>query len=234
MNFRGKRVKWFFTSDTHMGHGNIIKYSNRPFWNEEEGKIFEQNGNSWNGVSHKISYESIAKMDSVLIDSINRVVGEDDVLWHLGDFALPGKYDYFEKCQAYRDRIICKNVFMILGNHDQQCIERLFSRTYGYISRDERVYSTVIKEFNSYRIAMSHFAPAIWDKSHRGVMFLYGHSHSSAEEWLDKALPGRRAFDVGVDNAYKLLGEYRPFSLEEVVSILKNRNGCEIDHHAHE
>jgi hypothetical protein len=38
--------------------------------------------------------------------------------------------------------------------------------------------------------------------------------------------------DVGIDNAYKMFGEYRPFSLDEVVSILDKREIAFHDHHS--
>lgn len=60
---------------------------------------------------------------------------------------------------------------------------------------------------------------------------LYGHSHSTAEEWLNQMMPNRRSIDVGVDNAYKLLGEYKPFSYEEIVNIMASKKGHSIDHH---
>ena len=53
----------FFTADTHFGHANIIKYTNRPF-------------------------DSPNHMDDILIANWNAVVGPDDEVYHLGDFAL--------------------------------------------------------------------------------------------------------------------------------------------------
>lgn len=53
----------FFTSDTHFGHTNIIKYCDRPFSNVQE-------------------------MDEFLITEWNKVVRPNDTIYHLGDFCF--------------------------------------------------------------------------------------------------------------------------------------------------
>jgi hypothetical protein len=40
------------------------------------------------------------------------------------------------------------------------------------------------------------------------------------EEQLDQWFPGRKAMDVGVDNIYRLTGEWRPISLDEILERL--------------
>jgi calcineurin-like phosphoesterase family protein len=53
----------WFTSDTHFGHENILKYCNRP-------------------------YKTIEEMNEGLISNWNEVVKKDDTIYHLGDFAM--------------------------------------------------------------------------------------------------------------------------------------------------
>ena len=65
-----KRI--FFTSDTHFGHTNIIKYANRPF-------------------------DSVEEMDEVLIDEWNKKVKEHDTVYHLGDFCFRNPEKYLDK-----------------------------------------------------------------------------------------------------------------------------------------
>ena len=54
-------------------------------------------------------------MDQVILDRINETVGVDDTLYILGDFTFRGK-DPIE----YRERIICKDIHVLIGNHDRE------------------------------------------------------------------------------------------------------------------
>lgn len=58
--------KTFVTADTHFGHGNIIKYCNRP-------------------------YGSVQQMNESLINNWNRTVSKDDTVIFLGDLAFRGR-----------------------------------------------------------------------------------------------------------------------------------------------
>jgi calcineurin-like phosphoesterase family protein len=80
----------WFTSDTHFGHANIIKYCNRPFADSVE-------------------------MNEALIANWNAVVGPKDLIYHLGDFAF-GREDY--NFDALFNRLNGLIVF-IKGNHDR-------------------------------------------------------------------------------------------------------------------
>jgi calcineurin-like phosphoesterase family protein len=73
---------------------------------------------------------------------------------------------------------------------------------------------------------------ALWDQSHRKSWNLYGHSHSGAENKLDQLFPDRKSMDIGVDNAFKILGEYRPFAFSEIQNLMNKKKGHLIgDHH---
>jgi calcineurin-like phosphoesterase family protein len=65
----------FFTSDTHFGHENIIKYCNRPFSCAEE-------------------------MDETIISNWNKVVNNSDTVYHLGDFSFKDPKIYLDRLKG--------------------------------------------------------------------------------------------------------------------------------------
>lgn len=83
-----KKNAWF-SSDFHLGHKNIINYSNRPF-------------------------AGIQEMDDTIIRNMNAKVQPDDDLYFLGDFCFAD----LDKGQKYLDRLN-GNKYLILGNHDK-------------------------------------------------------------------------------------------------------------------
>jgi calcineurin-like phosphoesterase family protein len=86
----------FFISDTHWGHKNIIKYSNRP-------------------------YADVVEMNEGLITNWNAVVKPADTVWHNGDFAFM-QYPDFKNVL----RRLNGTIHVILGNHDQMITQNKF------------------------------------------------------------------------------------------------------------
>jgi len=136
------------------------------------------------------------------------VVGAGDRLYILGDVAWrqPG---------ATLDRIICPNKHLIWGNHDRA----------NYAKSFKSAEDVAMLKVGEVKIFLSHYAHAYWPASHRGSLHLYGHTHSEAEDELDAIWPERKSLDVGIDNAYRVLRDYRPFSFDEVQAILGHRKG---------
>lgn len=78
----------FWTSDTHFGHANIIKYCNRPF-------------------------ADVYAMDAELIWRWNQVVKPEDEVFHLGDFAFANRNRVEDLLSKLNGR-----KFLVAGNHD--------------------------------------------------------------------------------------------------------------------
>lgn len=154
-------------------------------------------------------FKSIDEHDDALIDNINTTVGTNDRLFILGDFAWRAEESYFS-------RIKCKNVHLIIGNHDKPSkVTKLF----------KTVEQTALVKACGHKVFLSHYPHAYWPSSHYGSLHLYGHIHGQREETLDSMFPDRRAMDCGVDVAAKITGQYRPFSEDEIVEILMVRPG---------
>ena len=88
-----REPKVFLIGDCHFGHKNIIRYCNRPF-------------------------KDVDDMTENLIKLWNNVVGNNDIVYVVGDFALCGKNKIIEIGQRLNGR-----KRLIMGNHDQASIE---------------------------------------------------------------------------------------------------------------
>ena len=159
-------------------------------------------------------FKSVEEMDHTIIDNINKIVGPQDIIMFLGDFSFGGH----TKIPDYRRRIMCENIHFIRGNHDQHIMK--------YKDFFTSIHDKWEGSLNSIPFVLCHYSMRIWIGSHKGFLHAYGHSHSSLEKF-----PHGKSMDVGIDNAYKVLGEYRPFTLKEVVDILNKRPIAFVDSH---
>lgn len=220
----------WFTSDNHYGHGNIIKYSNRPFLTKEDqaerSSILLTDGMD---KRFKPSSASIYKMDEEMIALHNSVVQQNDIVRFNGDFA------FHEVSQIER---ILKRLngqkHLVLGNHDKNIRNNIRALTGLQLFHSIKDYEEVTvtnlqldKTQPIYRkkIILLHYGMRVWNHSHHGSWCLFGHSHGSLP-------PYGKSVDVGVDSPY-ILGKpvYRPFSFEEIKTYLDTRQIEIADHH---
>lgn len=185
----------FFTSDWHFDHGNIIKYTNRPFLTPEDQAIFVQNPDM------RVSFDSIRLMNNTIINNINLKVKEDDVIFHLGDVTFTKDK---EKARSFLDRINCREIYNIWGNHDDYfTLKDLFKETFDQVK-------VVV---DGQEIFLNHYAMRVWDKSHRGTWHLYGHSHGQLPDD-----PESLSFDAGVD-----CHNFMPLSMADIRAIMNKK-----------
>jgi calcineurin-like phosphoesterase family protein len=183
----------WFTSDTHFGHANIIRHCRRPF-------------------------ASVEEMDAEIIRRINERVGPEDLLYHLGDFSFRGGDP-----AAYRARIKCRRIVLLLGNHDPQtrsgAVRPEFAGLFHEVHSLLRIKVPVAGV--PQLIVLCHYAMRVWDRAHHGAWHLFGHSHGSLPDD-----PCSRSWDVGVDR-----NNFAPLSLEEVTGIMASKTFQPVDHH---
>jgi calcineurin-like phosphoesterase family protein len=195
----------WITSDTHFGHTNIAG-----------PKI----SNSSSGYR---DFNSVHEMNMALVDGINKYVKEDDILYHLGDWSFGGVHNILQ----FRNYIVCKNVHLILGNHDQHIVDKeikYHDTSFNPIELFSSVQDVLTLDIGKTKLFLSHYSHRVWLGSHKGVIHLYGHSHGSIPDY-------GKSMDVGVDVAFKKFGEYRPFNIGDITNIMSKRTIEKIDHH---
>lgn len=186
MDYKFDGNKVYFTSDTHFYHTNIIGFCKRPFKNVQD-------------------------MNEVLIANWNRVVAQDDIVFHLGDFCLGGSHEWI----SILDRLNGK-IYLILGNHDMKNIRQ------GYINRFESVAMQMYIEVDKQKIYLNHCPFLCYGGSYDGTWQLFGHVHTSKNNTgkdasrLNMLFPTQ--YDVGVDN-----NDFAPVSYEQVKGIINRQ-----------
>ena len=178
LNEAGDNV--WFTADQHFGHENIIRFCDRPFADAPE-------------------------MDRAMIDRWNERVGENDTVFHLGDFTLN---DGFFAEQIFN--ALNGNIYFLATewHHDRRWLASYRERAFvdfrnGYSPLPITILPPVIVwtvnddrlKRNGFplKITMSHYPFSEWEASYHGAWHLHGHSHGKLRHKDYRV-------DVGVDS----------------------------------
>jgi calcineurin-like phosphoesterase family protein len=117
-------------------------------------------------------------MNESILNGINWNVGQDDVLICLGDWSFGG----FEFIKQFRDRIVCKNVHLVLGNHDhhiernRENVKSIFSSVCEYL-RIVVMEPVKKNEAKRHEFVCMHYPIQSWDGMNKGIIHLHGHVH---------------------------------------------------------
>ena len=194
-----KGQQLFFTSDTHYNHSNICSATTK--WESSSNLTRE--------------FNSLDYMNDTIVNNINNMVGEDDILIHLGDWSFGG----FEKIQEFRDRILCKNIHLVLGNHDhhiernKENVQSLFSSVQNYLRLEVRVPINKATTEKFIFVCM-HYPIASHHDMNQGVIHLHGHVHLPPHLRIAEG----KAMDVGVDG-----NGMEPLSMGQILTIMKDQ-----------
>ena len=182
----------FFTSDTHFMHTNILKYC--P-------------GRKW---------ASVEEMTEGLVTNWNARVTADDVVYHLGDFAMGGKQNV-----ALRSRLNGK-IILIKGNHDYKTGKTSpdsFLKDAGFAE----VHNNLLLELDGLKLYLAHLPAhvidpyedrAAYEKFPAELLqpppigydyFICGHVH---DKWARKG----NTINAGMD-----VSDYHPLLLSELL-----------------
>jgi len=204
--------KIFFTSDWHVGHANVIKYSKRPF-------------------------KDCDHMHKVLINNYNNTVPEDGICYFLGDMGFCSA-EFLTRILAQLNG----TKILILGNHDKgmnamykQGFDAVLNSA-SLIIANELVTLSHCPLKGVYREDASEMKGALEGENwhgelrhkeftleDRGQFHLHGHLHAP-NSGKSKVKLGRQ-WDIGVDG-----NNFTPVSKSAIESwISKMKNGDELD-----
>lgn len=190
-------MNYFFTSDHHFGHKNIIKYANRPF-------------------------QSVEEMNAELIRRWNTKITNDDIVYHLGDMIW--KENQNEETELIYRELNYKELYRIPGNHDPVKNNGTWDlrdlKKIPYFGENKKVIlcqRLVDININNKSFTLCHYPLLSWNRSHYGSFQLFGHHHGDLN---DKDILAQTQIDVSVET-----NNYYPYSLEDIIKkINDNRN----------
>lgn len=190
IDLNNPKQKIFFISDLHFSHAGILKM--HPKFR---------------------AFKSVDEMDNRLVQLWNSSVGNDDIVFNLGDFCFGDR----EKIASIAKRLNGKHI-LITGNHDNKIkdgsLDQFFFARYSYLK------ISASRAGQKQDIVMFHYPIFEWDRMHYGAIHLYGHVHGND---LSGVL-GTRAINV----CYDFNGRF--LSLEEILQSAKNAPPREHSH----
>lgn len=182
-------MKYWFTSDLHLGHANVIDLCKRPF-------------------------KDITEHDNVLITHHNELVSNSDIIIDLGDVGFRCSPNYIANCLS---RMNGKRI-IVLGNHDKSLRQAYKKGLLNDLLKSNKIeivggdiaindktlaVSKMIK-IDGQKIFCNHYAVRSWPNAFRGAWHLYGHSHGNLKGVF-------KSMDVGVDT-----NNFYPYSFEDI------------------
>lgn len=211
----------WFTSDWHFGHKNIC-YGTSD-WPDKETNCRK--------------FDTLEEMNRAIIDGVNMYVKQDDDLYFLGDLSFGGIQNIWN---CYK-QIICKSITCIAGNHDQHIIKNAVLPNCKRTKEDSSLIvdgNPTFKEFfddvqarslfwrvedylelthDKIKFILCHYPLEEWNDRHHKTIHLHGHQHGK-----NRIIKNR--IDVGIDNAFKIFGEYKPFSVNDIYENIQKQN----------
>lgn len=214
-----KRI--FVSADLHYDHVNIVKGTS-----------------TWKNASAQRDFNSVEEMNMAIIESINSTVTSYDELYLLGDISLKNMYSTVSLIK----KINCKNIHLILGNHDQSIRDNkkfkiiisegilaeeflgktlLPGNTYYFTMKElfVSVNQRVELNYNDKKFILDHYPLETWNQAMHGAIMVHGHVHG-ALDISDTSMFYRR-----LDADW---GKFRrPLSLDEIDEMMKDRKNLE-------
>lgn len=185
-----------FTSDTHFGHSNIIKYCERPF-----------------------KFPDISEMDKLMLEGFMNTDAQGKTIFHMGDFVFNPKTLLSTKWRPTGKH------YIVLGNHDKYADEGgqyrgLYREFFHYIIGTSKGWRKNHLEItvDGVRCILTHEPTQVLGENEYNI---YGHHHNNMfrNPTYFKAEYGwifgsTKHINVGVE-----LTHYRPVSWDELFNL---------------
>lgn len=196
MNMVYKANEVAFTSDTHFGHANIIKYCNRPF-----------------------TFPDTDVMDKVMLEGFMEADAQGKTIFHMGDFVFNPKYLLATKWRPQGKH------YIILGNHDKHADQYgkyriLYREFFHYIVGESHNWKN-----NRLDIHVDRTQLRLTHEPHRDIAGnhynIYGHHHNNMFTKPDFHMKdygwlfgSTKHINVGVE-----LTNYKPVTYDQLFSL---------------
>jgi calcineurin-like phosphoesterase family protein len=200
-----------FTSDYHLFHRNIIKYSNRPFSN-------------------------VLEMNEAIRDRHNATFDKDAVVFNLGDaLLLPrerGKKHPSDEDIRLAESLLSTfkgRIHYLPGNHESS-LDLIRARWKIMPQLYEVHFEDNDAENGRQSIVLCHYALRTWNKAHHSSWHLYGHSHGGLmndNREMMQDYPYTLSMDVGVDS-----NDFYPFLYQDIKAHMATKTFRPTDHHS--
>lgn len=188
-----KGQKIWFTSDLHFGHRNVIRFCNRPWFNEKQ-------------------------MGLGLIDNWNETVSDEDIVFVLGDTFW---FNDSRSIKKVLSQLKGKDIYILPGNHDNFDAYHRVDDPRIHLCADVVVMWLESEEDLGWpkkimEVWMAHYPMMTWPHRENGAIQLFGHIHSQQgkTDGVDQDLPLYwNQSDVGCD-----YWNYHPVSFETLLN----------------
>ena len=175
----------WFTSDLHLCHDRQFVYKARGF-------------------------DTVDEMNEALVNNINDCVKEGDTLYILGDLGLGQDTD---KVVCLLNRIKCKEIYIIRGNHDTDSRLKEYVNSFYNL---KGIYDAKYLRYGKYHLYLSHYPTMTGNLEKEALtqmtLNLYGHTHQKSQFYND--IP--YMFHVGADS-----NNNRPVNVDFVLKQMK-------------
>lgn len=162
----------WYTADLHFGHENVIRFCKRPF-------------------------STAAEMDATIIANLCELVGPEDDLWILGDFAWGKRSNDAEWLQGIFEQLPGRRRHLIIGNHDLEATQAL---PWDSVRHLKELRDGPQNQLHT----LCHYPMITWNHARRHALQMFGHVH---ENWKGS----RNSVNVGVD-----VWNFKPVRFEDV------------------